>query len=393
MRFTDPDVVLRRYPHQLERRHAAARRDRDGAGDRSRSADHGRTDDRARRHRRGGGARPRRRAAPGVPLGDPADQPQPRGHRPRLRSRRRDVRRSHGRGGPDAGGAARRPPSLHGRAAALHPARGSPQGRRTARHDRRQSAASGREADRMRVRRPLRDRRAGLPRSGACAARGAGRPPDPLPFPRARAVDPACGRWAGRAAHGRCTRRDAAGADRRCEQDLPLARARDRRADWRRPRALGRRDARPRGGVGVGQDHARAHPAGTRGVDERQGRARRQAPRRADRRSQPRSGPRRADRVPEPGLGAQPAPHRAPDHAARSAPARRDEGQGRQRPRARPGRIGAPARDLARRARPASSPAARSSASRSRVRSPGRPSWWCATSRPRRSTCRCRRRS
>ena len=45
--------------------------------------------------------------------------------------------------GADAGGLARRPPSVHGRAAALHPARRAAQGRRPAGHDRRHPPPPG----------------------------------------------------------------------------------------------------------------------------------------------------------------------------------------------------------------------------------------------------------
>ena len=58
VRISDPAGVMNRYPAPALGRHAAARRDRDGAGRRAVAADPRRADDRAGRDRRGRGARP-----------------------------------------------------------------------------------------------------------------------------------------------------------------------------------------------------------------------------------------------------------------------------------------------------------------------------------------------
>ncbi len=80
-------------------RDAAARRDRDGARLRPDAAHPRRADDRARRDRRGRGARPRRRPAGGVRHERPVHQPQPRRDREDVRARRRPLRGPSGRGG------------------------------------------------------------------------------------------------------------------------------------------------------------------------------------------------------------------------------------------------------------------------------------------------------
>ena len=80
-------------------RHAAARGDRDGAGQGPVAADPRRADDRARRDGRGRGARPGLRAARGVPLERPVHQPQPRRDHQDVRPRRRALRGPARRGG------------------------------------------------------------------------------------------------------------------------------------------------------------------------------------------------------------------------------------------------------------------------------------------------------
>ena len=80
-------------------RHAAARRDRDGARRRSCAADPRRADDRPRRDRRGRGARPHHEAAGRVPHRRAVHQPQPRRDPQDVLARRRAVRRRDGRGG------------------------------------------------------------------------------------------------------------------------------------------------------------------------------------------------------------------------------------------------------------------------------------------------------
>ena len=144
VRISDPDRGHAPLSAPALGRHAAARGDRDGAGRRAVAADPRRADDRARRHRRGRGARP----DPGLRsefdtsllfishnLG---------GDREDVRPGRRAVRRRAGRGGPGPRGVRRPPPPLHGRAAALHsPPRRRCKGREHARHDPRLPAGSG----------------------------------------------------------------------------------------------------------------------------------------------------------------------------------------------------------------------------------------------------------
>ena len=103
-----------------------ARGDRHGAGQGSHPADPRRAHHGARRHRRERGARPRGRPARGVRLERAVHQPQPRGDPAHVRSSGGPLRRARGRAGAGAGGLRQPPPPLHGRAAALHPARGSP---------------------------------------------------------------------------------------------------------------------------------------------------------------------------------------------------------------------------------------------------------------------------
>ena len=67
VQIADPGVGDAALPASALRRHAAARRDRDGARQGSRAPDPRRADDGPRRDRRGGGARPRRRAAGEAP--------------------------------------------------------------------------------------------------------------------------------------------------------------------------------------------------------------------------------------------------------------------------------------------------------------------------------------
>ena len=86
-------------PTPALRWHAAARGDRDGARNEPVAPDPRRADHRAGCDRRGGGPRPRGRPAGGAPHLGVVHQPQPRDHQQDVRSRRRAVRRSAGRGG------------------------------------------------------------------------------------------------------------------------------------------------------------------------------------------------------------------------------------------------------------------------------------------------------
>ena len=97
-------------------RDAPARGDRDGARVRAVAADPRRADDRARRDRRGRGARPDLGAPTRVRDLAPVHQPQPRRDREDVRPRRRALRRRAGRGGAGARGVQRPAPSVHGRA-------------------------------------------------------------------------------------------------------------------------------------------------------------------------------------------------------------------------------------------------------------------------------------
>ena len=87
----------RRLPAPVLRRHAAARDDRDGAGQQPAAAHRRRADHRARRDRPGPDPRPAPGPAARVRLGHRADHPRPRRHRRDRRRRAGDVRRPGGR--------------------------------------------------------------------------------------------------------------------------------------------------------------------------------------------------------------------------------------------------------------------------------------------------------
>ena len=78
--------------------------------------------------------------------------------------------------GPARAGVRRSTPSVHGRAAALHPAPRHAQGPQDARHDPRIPAAARTRGAGVHLRRPLRARRAALSRSVAAAVRLRARP-------------------------------------------------------------------------------------------------------------------------------------------------------------------------------------------------------------------------
>ena len=122
-----------------------------------------------RRHRRGGGARARLEPPAGVRRKRPLHLPQPRRDRQDVRPRRRPLRGQARRGGPRAGALRRSSAPVHGRAAALHPARRHAEGSGPARlHSRLSPAARGR-APRLRVRGPLSAGRRPLPHRAAAA--------------------------------------------------------------------------------------------------------------------------------------------------------------------------------------------------------------------------------
>ena len=168
-------------------RHAAARDHRDGARDEPRPADPGRADDRPRRNGRGGGARPRGRAAGRVAHVRPLHQPQPRDHPQDVRSRRRALRRQPRRRGRYGDDSRRSAASLHRRPSSLRAARWCSQGSRSTRHDPGLHAERGRGAAGLRLRRPLHARRRSLPHRGAGGPLDRWRPHEPLPLPRAGA--------------------------------------------------------------------------------------------------------------------------------------------------------------------------------------------------------------
>ena len=289
-------------------RHEPARDHRDGAGQGPDAAHSRRADDRPRRHGRGRGPRPRVGPARGVPLERPLHQPQPRRHRAHVRPRRRPVRGPRGGGGPGRRGLQQPAPSLHGRPAALHPARRRHEGQGQARHHPRLPARARGRAARLRVRRPLRPLAGRLRPEGAGADPARRRPLQPLPLPRAGAA--AAARGEPGAGQGRARQRwrhaDPAHGER--AQDVPPGRARGARGRGPHLRARGGRDARARRRVGQRQDDPgpaapRAHRAG-RGLGRR---ARRHAARGQHPQARPRAGQGRPDRLPEPGLRAQPA--------------------------------------------------------------------------------------
>ena len=122
------------------RRHAAARRDRHGARQEPGVADPRRAHHRARRDGRGRGARPRQPAPVRARHRGALHQPQPRRHLEDVLDGRRALRRAPRRGGPCRDGPPGPAPSVHGRPAALHPARRSSQGPRPPRHHSRASS-------------------------------------------------------------------------------------------------------------------------------------------------------------------------------------------------------------------------------------------------------------
>ena len=238
----------------------------------------------------------------------------------------RVVEQGHG-----AGGVRQPAPPLHGRPAALHPARRGPQGPGQAGHDPRLPArARGRAA-----RAACSPTAAALPRTSAAARSrdlfdlGGGHPSrchfhekaQTLP----RDTEPVRRR---RRAQGRRQRHPGDQHAQRA-QDLPPGGPRGAGGGGHHLQPGPGRDARPGGRVGQRQDHAGApapgaHPA-RRGLG---GRARGDAGRGRDPQARTRGGPRAPDRLPEPRRGAQPALLDPAHHRPGAAHAAGHQGQG-----------------------------------------------------------------
>ena len=201
---------------------------------------------------------------------------------------------------------------------------------------------------------------------------------------------------------GHARRADA--ADRRPQEILQGRRQRDLRRR-RRPRRQGQRDDQLHGArIRDGGDRRRIR---LRQVDARQGAAR---PRDGDAPAPSRSATRTSSRPASRCATCRPCRRSRwcsrirSTRSTRAIPsARRSSARWRSSASATPSPTGASAcsncstssscRAPSRRACRASCPAARSSASAWRAPSPATPRWWWPTSRSRRSTCRCRRRS
>ena len=344
VQIADPASVLGRYPHQLSGRHAAARRDRDGARERARAPDPRRADDGPRRDRRGRGPRSRLEPAVRVPHRRPLHQPQPRRDLEDVRPRRRPLRRPARRGRAGRHGAPGSTSSVHRRPPALHSARRRPQGQGPARHDPRLPAEPRRRDPGLRLRRPLRARRRPLPHRGAGADRADAGPPRALLPPGPGAGPPARGgrepRAAGDRPHGRsrcCSVDDLGKVFKQRGQDVH-ALVGVSAAIWP-GETLGLV-----GESGQRQDHPRPNAARDRAADDRIGDARGVGARADVPEAFARRSPLDPDRLPEPRFGAQPASLRAAHPAAVDEEARRRH---RRRPRMRvfaswPGGSGSP---------------------------------------------------
>ena len=176
------------------------------------------------------------------------------------------------RGRPGRDRAAGSASSVHGRPAALHPARRRAQGPRATRHDPRLPAEPRRRDPGLRVRRPLRARRRSLPHRGA-AVTSATASHESRCYYHERARN--CPARRSPTSTLPVIDRDgapliAAGRDR---QGVPPARSRRPRARRRQRRDLAGGDARPRRRVGERQDDARADAARDRRPDDRHRRA------------------------------------------------------------------------------------------------------------------------
>ena len=335
MQISDPARRHAPLPAPALGRHAAARRDRDGAGQGPDAADPRRADDRPRRDGRGRGARPGRGAAQRVRHDGPVHQPQPRRDREDVRPRRRALRRRLVEEGP----VARRSSTTRAtrtRSGCCAACRAAACARTTSGSTRSRASCPQLGADLPAASSP----------TAAALAQDICRTEEP-PFHDARAAAATAAatsrsrRTSCRAPRRRAGLRSAVDADaepvirtRGHEQDLPPGGPRRPRRRRRLARPAPRRDARPGRRVRQRQDDARPRAArpdrGRRGVGRR---ARRPAARRRRSASATREQvARAADRLPEPGLGAQPAllgpPHPQPraDQAASATSGERARG-------------------------------------------------------------------
>ena len=117
-----PKERLKRLPAPAVRRPAAARHDRDGAGQRAQAAHRGRADHRAGRHHPGADPGPARRPQGPPGHGHAADHPRHGRDRRARGPGERDVRRAHRRDGGRPGSVLAHAPPVHAGAAGLDPA-------------------------------------------------------------------------------------------------------------------------------------------------------------------------------------------------------------------------------------------------------------------------------
>ena len=268
VQIADPASVLGPLPASALRRHAAARRDRDGAREGARAADPRRADDGPRCDRRGRGARSRLEPPVGVPHRRPLHQPQPRRDLEDVRA----ASASSTRAGSSRRGRSGRCSRIRDIPYTVGLLRCIPRG--GVRKDKGRLdtipgflPSLGADDPGLRLRRPLRARRRPLPHRGAGADRAGTGPPRPLLLPGSGAGPPARGgresRAPGDRPHGR-----AVAHDRRSREGLPAARARRSCARRRQRRDLAGRDPRARRRVRQRQDHARPDAARDRAADD-----------------------------------------------------------------------------------------------------------------------------